>query len=140
MNVFTDSSVELRITLRDGPLIPDWDRWDRTYASALAGVETRRVLDRLRLQGSLSAWGLAEATRRAGRIEASTSSVAVTPEVLALASQPMPTVVRTLDAIHLASAVLVRDRIDALLVFATHDRQQAIAAAAMGFQVLGVAV
>ncbi len=49
----------------------------------------------------------------------------------------MPTVVKTLDAIHLASALLFREGRGEALVFATHDSQQATAAEALGFTCLG---
>ena len=45
----------------------------------------------------------------------------------------MPTIVNTLDAIHLASAIALRDRRGIDLVFASHDDQQATAARALGF-------
>jgi hypothetical protein len=48
----------------------------------------------------------------------------------------MPTVVKTLDAIHIASALAIRDRREVDLVFATHDTQQATAARALGFTCL----
>jgi hypothetical protein len=51
----------------------------------------------------------------------------------------MPTTVKTLDAIHLASAIVLRDRRGIDLIFATHDDQQATAARALGFAVVGVA-
>jgi hypothetical protein len=44
----------------------------------------------------------------------------------------------TLDALHVATALLWRDGRTPDLVFATHDRQQARAARALGFEVLGV--
>jgi hypothetical protein len=47
-------------------------------------------------------------------------------------------VIGTLDAIHLASAVTLRDGLNEDLVFATHDRQQAIGARALGFEVIGI--
>jgi hypothetical protein len=49
----------------------------------------------------------------------------------------MPTAVKTLDAIHLASALLVRERRAPSLVFVTHDPQRARAARALGFECLG---
>jgi hypothetical protein len=49
----------------------------------------------------------------------------------------MPTAVKTLDAIHLASALLLRERRTPALVFATHDPQQLRAARALGFEYLG---
>jgi hypothetical protein len=49
----------------------------------------------------------------------------------------MPTIVKTLDAIHLASAMVVREQRGVELVFATHDDQQATAARALGFSTIG---
>ena len=57
--------------------------------------------------------------------------------VLRRASLPMPTVVKTLDAIRLTSALMLRERLGAPVTFATHDIQQATAAFALAFQVLG---
>jgi hypothetical protein len=48
----------------------------------------------------------------------------------------MPTIVKTLDAIHLASAILIRERRGIELFFSTHDAQQAIAARARNFTTL----
>jgi hypothetical protein len=47
-------------------------------------------------------------------------------------------VVKSLDALHLASAMLLRERLRVTLVFATHDPQQARAARALGFDCIGV--
>ena len=49
----------------------------------------------------------------------------------------MGTVVRTLDAIHLASAIMFRERRAVPLTFATHDVQQATSARALGFPCIG---
>ena len=95
------------------------------------------MLDRLRLTGEIMALSLEVATARMVEIEARWTRMEVTPEVLERASQPLGTVVRTLDAIHLASALLLRDSAFDI-VFATHDRQQALAARALGFVVVGV--
>jgi len=46
-------------------------------------------------------------------------------------------VIGSLDAIHLASALLVRPELDQLS-FATHDRELGLAARSVGFQVSGV--
>ena len=49
----------------------------------------------------------------------------------------MPTVVKTLYAIHLASARLFAQYREADLLFGTRDRGQANAAGALGFVVVG---
>jgi hypothetical protein len=56
--------------------------------------------------------------------------------VLRRASEPFPTQIRTLDAIHIASALLVQTR-KRTLYFATHDADMATAALAMGLRVIG---
>ncbi|MCU0723319.1 MAG: hypothetical protein MUC63_06855 [Planctomycetes bacterium] len=49
----------------------------------------------------------------------------------------MPTVVKTLDALHLASAMLFRENRAEEVVFATHDGRQSLAARALGFRCEG---
>jgi hypothetical protein len=56
--------------------------------------------------------------------------------VLARAADPFPTQIRTLDALHLASALLIRARYPAMR-FATHDAGLASAALAEGLSVIG---
>jgi hypothetical protein len=58
-------------------------------------------------------------------------------QVLARAADPFPTLVRTLDAIHLATALLVRAEHEDM-VFATHDAKLGLAARALGFSVIGL--
>ena len=61
----------------------------------------------------------------------------LTDGIITSASQPLPLVVKSLDAIHVATAVTVlQDEPD--LIFATHDRQQASAATTLGLKVIGV--
>jgi hypothetical protein len=64
--------------------------------------------------------------------------VEVNRTVLTRAAQPSPTSLGTLDAIHLASALLWRDRTGRSLVFATHDDALALGARAEGLRTLGV--
>jgi predicted nucleic acid-binding protein len=64
--------------------------------------------------------------------------VALTRPVLARVSHPLPTALGTLDAIHLATALLWKDRSGEDLVMATHDEALATAARASGLRVLGV--
>ncbi len=59
--------------------------------------------------------------------------------VLERAAKPFPTLLSSLDAIHLATALLARTQVDDLY-FATHDGELGTAARAMGFEVLGMPV
>ena len=72
------------------------------------------------------------------RVERAFETIRLTRLVLGRAALPMATPVKTLDALHLASALLWRERRNPDLVFATHDPQQARAARALGFECIGV--
>ena len=61
----------------------------------------------------------------------------VTDNLIAVASQPLPFAIRSLDAIHLATALDWKQRNHQDLTFATHDRRLASAAHQVGFDVLG---
>lgn len=139
MTIYLDTSVVLRALIGDGERLPAWGRWDRAYSSELMGVEARRTIDRLRLERAIGDLGLADAHQSLLATERAIGTIRLTPEVLRRAGQPMPTVVKTLDAIHLASALLFAERSEPLLVFGTHDRRQATAARALGFAVVGSA-
>ena len=64
--------------------------------------------------------------------------VLLRPPVLSRASEPLPTPLSTLDAIHLATALIWRERLGVLPTMATHDSALGLAARAFGFQVRGV--
>ena len=63
--------------------------------------------------------------------------VEIAPAVLSRAAHPLPTALGTLDAIHLATAVMWRERTAKDLSMATHDVALAVAAKANGLRVVG---
>jgi len=63
--------------------------------------------------------------------------VLLQPPILARASDPFPTPLGTLDALHLATALVWRERMRQGLMLATHDEALALSARAFGFEVLG---
>lgn len=136
MKAYIDTSVLLRIVLGEPKPLPEWRRIDSALSSELIRVEALRSIDRARVLLQLSGAEVAE--RRGGVLQtlAGFRLARVDARVLARAADPFPTLVRTLDAIHLATADLARSAVKDL-VFATHDREQATAAAAIGFRVIG---
>jgi uncharacterized protein len=136
MIAYVDTSVVLRHLLGQPEAI-DWKYWQAAVTSEILGVEVRRVMDRLRLDSILDDEGVAQARQEFTRMERSLSLIALTRTVLHRAALPMPTVVKTLDALHLASAMLYQERRGEELAFATHDHQQATGARALGFVVIG---
>ncbi len=65
--------------------------------------------------------------------------IGVDRTILDRAAEPFPTVLGTLDALHLSSALAIRPQVPDI-VFATHDRELAIAATAVGLRVAGVSI
>ena len=136
MIVYLDASVVLRPLLDQPRKLTTWGQWEAAYSSELMGVECRRVIDRLRLEAVFDDKQVAEAVERLTQIERAVKRIRLTKSIIHAASQSMPTIVKTLDAIHLTSAIAIRDRRAIELLFATHDNQQAIAARALGFTCL----
>ena len=134
MILYLDTSVALRVLLREPGVLDAWDRWESVSSSELLRVEARRTLDRLRIVGSLRDDEVAELHDELAQIEEGIGFIDLDRRVLTRAAGPMPTVVKTLDAIHLASASLLAELSPDEVVFATHDHQQSLAARALGFR------
>lgn len=137
MIAYLDSSVVLRLVLGQPDRLRDWRRVTRGVASALVEVECLRTLDRLRLEEELSQEEIAIRREAVFRLLESAEIVDLTRPILERAAQPLPTTLGTLDAIHLATAMLWRAASGADLVLATHDRSLALAARACGLRTAG---
>lgn len=137
MKAYLDSSVILRVVLSEAGALSAWSRIETAVTSELARVEVLRTLDRLRLAGELTDHEVAARRAAALRVLSGVDAIRVNRAVLDRAAEPFPTSLRTLDAIHLASALLARSRVPGLR-FATHDEELATAAHAMGLAVVGV--
>lgn len=137
MIAYVDSSVLLRLVLSEPSPLREWSEVHQGVTSALAEVEVLRTLDRLRFSASTrDALALAKRREVAFRLLEGLETIEITRGVLARASQPLPTPLGTLDAIHLVSAMGWREQYEGL-VFATHDAALAAAARASGFEVIG---
>ena len=137
MIAYVDSSVLLRFVLDQAGKLVELTRFDERVTSAITEVECLRAIDASRVRGQLTDEELVSRRtvvfaqlRRMGRLWVSRS-------VLTRAGESLPLVLHTLDAIHLATALQWRERRAPDLVFATHDRQLARAASALGFPVIG---
>jgi predicted nucleic acid-binding protein len=135
---YVDASVLLRVALRQPDALPEWPQIQQGVSSALVMTESLRTLDRFRLRANLS--DAEVASRRATILEliASLELVEIDTVVLDRAAQPMPTELGTLDAIHLATALLWKEMTHAELVMATHDGALALGAQAHGLPIVGV--
>ena len=133
MNFYVDSSVVLRVLRGQKNAWKDWGRWERAYCSTILRIECRRFVDRMRLEHGWNDDDVAAAGVQLRRLERVLTRVRLSGAIMERAGLPMPTIVKTLDAIHIATAALVRERLQPELVFVTHDRQQANAVRALLF-------
>jgi predicted nucleic acid-binding protein len=138
MTAYVDASVLLRVVLGQPNALRKWPQIDRGVSSALIATESLRTLDRLRLRAQLSDAEIASRRRAIFALIASLELIEIDQIVLDRAAQPMPTELGTLDAIHLASALLWRETTGEELTMTTHDRALALGAEAHGIPVLGV--
>ena len=138
MIAYVDASVLLRVALRQPNALTEWRQIDRGVSSALVMTESLRTLDRLRLRANLT--DVQVASRRAAILAliGSLELVEIDAIVLERAAQPMPTELGTLDAIHLATALLWKEMAGVDLVMATHDGALALGAQAHGLRVVGI--
>ncbi len=139
MTAYVDSSIALRWLLQQPGKIDRWGRWEHAVTSELTRIEVRRNLDRLRLRGRLSDLDIARLTVLLGTLIGGFEQIRLLPAILERVAHPMPTTLGTLDAIHLATALLWVEQKDEPLIFLTHDVELALAAQASGLAVGPVA-
>jgi PIN domain len=117
--------------------LPEWRQIDRGVSSALISTESLRTLDRVRIRASLSDIEIARRRSTILNLIDSLELIEVDSTVLDRAAQPMPTELGTLDAIHLASALLWKDVMSIDPVMATRAGALGLAAHAHGLKVVG---
>ena len=139
MIAYVDASVLLRLALRQPDALAEWRQVEQGVSSALVVTEGLRTLDRLRLRAQLPDAEVASRRAKILEIIATLELVEVDAVVLDRAAQPMPTELGTLDAIHLATALLWKETSHTDLTMATHDTALGLAARAHGLPVVGVA-
>jgi predicted nucleic acid-binding protein len=138
VTAYVDASVLLRLALGQTDALAEWSKINRGVSSALVTTESLRTLDRLRLRIKLADREVAERRAKILELIGSLEIVEIDSVVLSRAAQPLPTELGTLDAIHLATALLWREMTLEKLTMATHDPSLAIAAEAHGLPVVGV--
>ena len=137
MRAYIDASVVLRIVLDQPGQLAGAERLDEPLTSSLTLVEVLRTMDRVRLGGRVGSETLSVHYRMARELVDRFSVVDLDATVLQRAAEPMRTPLRTLDALHLATALRWCEATGDTLLFATHDRELAEAAAIAGLEVVG---
>ena len=137
MRIYVDSSVVLRHLLNDDPVLRAIPPTDLVGTSELLEIECKRVLQRERLESHLDDRQYAECQTVLGSILDHLYILELGPTVKRRAAGPFPTVIGTLDAIHLASAALwLEAEPESALGVLTRDGQMETCARAMGMLVM----
>ncbi|HET9372872.1 MAG TPA: type II toxin-antitoxin system VapC family toxin [Vicinamibacterales bacterium] len=126
--VYLDSSAVLKLVLPEResePLTRALQGWEDLVSSALAAIESRRALRRVTRSPAIR--------RRLEAVLSALTLVRIDDVVVRTASDVGAPELRTLDAIHLATALSIGDLPDA---FITYDDRLAGAARALGLDVL----
>jgi predicted nucleic acid-binding protein len=140
---YLDASVVLRIVLGQTEPLAKWGEIHGGVSSTLLSVECRRTLDLLWHRGVMTDETYASKSVATTTLMRRVDLRPLDEGVLEVAMSPFPTPLATLDAMHLATAMIYRAGQPAderPIVFATHDEQLAKAAAAMHFEVIGAAL
>ena len=137
MKVYFDSSAIMRVVLGDPGRIRDWKNFQKAVTSDLTEVECLRTIDRFRLHNGLPESEVAIRRADLYRLLSGMEMVEISRGVLNRASEPFPVSLGTLDAIHLATALLWQEERQTDLVMATHDQALARAAQAYGMETIG---
>ena len=137
MRVYLDTSVVLRRLFNEPGPVSCWGKWEQAYASHIWLTEAERTVDRLRLEGRINDEDVARLRENLRLVHDTLHVIPVSDDILIRAGDAFPTMLGTLDAIHLASALAVRSGVE-LDRFLTHDRRLATAAISIGFVVEGV--
>lgn len=138
MIAYLDTSALLRVILREAGALDDLQTYDGLVSSELIAVESARTIDRLRNHGALTMDEAAERIALVNEWLEAVDLVLLRPPVLSRATEPMPMPLGTLDAIHLATALIWRDRVGPLPLMVTHDAALGAAARGFGFDVRGI--
>lgn len=132
---YIDSSVVLRRLLPQSGAIPDLKPW-RLFSSQILDVEVRRTLLRFHAERMLSAPRLGQRMKEWFLFRDAIDMVPLSDGILQRAAEPFPTLLRSLDAIHLATAMGWSAHTREPVTVLTHDERLGVAASACGFPVV----
>jgi predicted nucleic acid-binding protein len=138
--VFLESSAALALILREPSTASTVDaileQAQRLFIASIAVVECHRVILRARSRGVLSALEAEAAEHRLQRLLGHVDIIELESSVMARAVAPMgDDLIRTVDAIEVASAAVARDIVGALDFLSFDDRVRLVAQH-LGFSVV----
>jgi len=137
MIVYVDSSAMLRVLFGHSGAYNKFNQWDEAASSELLHVECNRTLYRLRMENKITDETMSDYQSSFEDFLETISIIDVNSTVMSKAAGPFPTVIGSLDAVHLATALLWKEEREEDIHMLTHDVQLAVAAKASGMKVIG---
>ena len=134
MNCYVDSSVILRYLLSPDRGFEQVQDFDMVGSSELLRIECQRVLHRYRLTGMLTDPELERAVSYFLELYDGIRIFEISNSVKSRASETFPTVVGSLDAIHLSTTLLWAARDASPCVLFTYDSQMKTCAHSLGIR------
>ena len=134
---FIDTSVIVRKLFGEPEPWEKWSTLSTAYCSRLVRLELKRTIDRERLTGHIDDEQVARLLEHVQRLLSSMHVIDLNADLLDRAEAPLPTVVKSLDALHLVTAVCLQRQLGGPLIFATHDVAQGRCARALGLSLDG---
>jgi uncharacterized protein len=133
---YVETSALLRLFLEGDDALRPFMEAGTCYTSALTFAEARRAIRRARFAGRLDLAGVQRARQRVAEFERWSEVVPMSDRVLQATGEEFPVEpVRTLDAVHLATILLLAETLPELDLVSTDERVRENARA-LGIHVL----
>ncbi len=136
-SAYIDASVLLRIILDEPGALKDVNKFEEIYSSWLIRVESHRVLQRLLKNNQITESKFLKSVEILGKLLTKINIIEINKTILTRSEESFPLQIGTLDAIHLASALSLREH-QIYPTLLTHDIQLGNNALAMQFSVNGI--
>ena len=137
MTVYLDSSVVLRFILSGDQRLTMITPADQVGSSDLLFIECHRVLQRERLENHIDDKQYTASVIQLEAIRDRLYIIELGPAVKRRAAGPFPTIIGTLDAIHLASAILWKEtEPNSEFFLLSSDKQLSLCARSMGITLI----
>ena len=137
MNLYVDASVILRVIVSAPDALHDWKMWGSPTSSVILQIECLRTLDRYQTSGELKRTDIPGSYAALHDAMIRTELLKLDDDLLERAGGPFGLPLKTLDAIHLVTAIAWRDRINEEVTVLTHDKPLAAVAREYDFTVIG---
>jgi hypothetical protein len=126
----------MRWLLKDKNALPDFGRWKHAGSSFLLEVECVRALDRLRIENRIDAGLYADLLAQLNELTRSLELFHIDTRIITQAKSQYIACVKTLDAIHIATAQLWQDELSETVLLISHDQKLNLIAKSLGLKTL----